>query len=120
MGSDKQKYLAKWKRIELEALGIDPVLFHLVCTYINKKYVHITKGTGTYFIFKVGDIKSGPVENRELVSDIKNFFGIKPRMARKMLVEWERERIIYQKLSDEATLHWDYMTVPLLYGQEDE
>lgn len=117
MGVDeKMLILARKRRAELKCLNIDPDTFLMITNYLNTKYKFIVKGEKT-FVFSMDD---EPTTTHDIVKDVVEVFALPKSEVRKMRDEWVRDRYIYHNMTENVSLHWEFLNVPLMYGENFE
>lgn len=123
MLSDESKNILKRKKYaELELLGIEPVLYFTSIKYINK-LVNIKIKGDDISILSVALDKNNKhtfITTKTILSDLTKLFGIKQNMASLIINEWLRDTIINNKMKENITEYWDFITLSDEFEEIDE
>lgn len=119
--SNEKRILAEKRRVELRCLGIDPHLFLVATKWINKHYSYVLyEDKGLIWTVDEYGKTDKCVSRTDIKDEIRDVLGIDSKMCTKIVNEWERDRVLYHRMTEDISLHWKYLFVPLLYGEDDE
>lgn len=115
LSEKEQRLLIKKKKIELNALGIDSIIYYHVDKLLNKECRFIYKND-TPHVFK----DSKEIDDNDLTTLIKQVFSLKSSVAEMIICEWTRDRIIYHNMMENQNKCFDYLSLPLPYDNNDD
>ena len=101
-------------------MGIDPYLYHVATRYLNQRYAYVIKDGEPIIFYTQTNELDARARRVDITTDLKKMLGVDHKAARDIIHEWERDRQIYHKMTENVTLHWQFLNVPLLCGETDE
>ena len=113
MNKECIKILQKKRNLELECLGIEPVLYGNVCRFINRTAQVVIKD-GAIKILDTNPEREAMrrkfVSINGLSTEIEKTYGIKRRLTQLMINEWLRESVILVNMGKDISNNWEFIT----------
>lgn len=120
----KTKILIDKRLAELNCLGIEPKLYYNVCKLLDRHVCTVIKD-GRFYTFPNKDnnltlTNEKYVKAEDIHMLISTVYGLNNHMIHMILMEWQREKIIYNNMSQSVVKYWDYLSLPLYSKETDE
>lgn len=106
------------KNDELEALGVTPKLFSLMCNYLNRYYYLIYTNDFKIYIFEKPrkqsffHLASPNSSTEQILTEIKKIFSCSHEEGNLVISEWVRDRKIYLRMVDKSTKYHHWLILP--------
>lgn len=117
--------ITEFKDIELECLGIEPVLYRSVSKYLsNNLHYTVTEKYGFQVYSKKDMKKNGnkfmlnPLKHKPIIAKIEKVWDVSSHTAYMLFNQWKRDMHIAIKLREDITKYWDYVQIPLIHEKK--